>query len=170
MCPQKPQWQGADRRGLSCYRAKGARFEGRDSGLLSCDCPVVKRPSCSWKGGKCQRQASWLHKPLGRSEPSSSSILPPTPSAVPPGAACSSCPSPQAQGPQPRARERGVDPSKMCLLGSRFCAGASVLLCISSPVPIIHAGMYLCFHFVDEETEAQRDEVNVPAVLWPVSG
>ena len=33
--PQELQPQGGDRRGLSCYRARAARFEGRDFELLS---------------------------------------------------------------------------------------------------------------------------------------
>lgn len=101
---------GSRQAGPVLLQSQGGRFEGRDSGLLSCDCPVVKRPSCSWKGGKCQRQASWLHELLGRSEPSSSSTLPPVPSAVPPGVACSSCSSLQAQRPQPCPPLRSPSP------------------------------------------------------------
>lgn len=35
---------GSRQAGPVLLQSQGGRFEGRDSGLLSCDCPVVKRP------------------------------------------------------------------------------------------------------------------------------
>lgn len=135
---------GSRQAGPVLLQSQGGRFEGRDSGLLSCDCPVVKRPSCSWKGGKCQRQASWLHELLGRSEPSSSSTLPPVPSAVPPGVACSSCSSLQAQRPQPCPPLRSPSP-----LASPFMSAKCHL-----PPP--GRGLSLCLNFLVGERPGEQ--------------
>lgn len=85
--------------------AKAGRCEGRDLELLSYDSLAVERLSCSWQStGRCQVQAPWLHKQLGRSEPSSSPLRSPTLSALPTLAQPTvPAPSPMPRRPQPSA-------------------------------------------------------------------